>query len=202
MRIRLDDEELVLDDDIVEEGKEEIYEEVKRIASTRGRVITGTVLDGEPIDDIDVFLSISSGQDIQFISQSVRALVIDSLAEGAKYLPTLLGGLGNVATRFEAGDDKEAQGMLVTAIEGINWLFGVFERSCGLLGITAESLVSGDFGKDSGNIKQVLDEMTSAMEGGKNLKIAFVIRDRLIPAMECFAMYWDEVARTLEAPLH
>ncbi len=201
MRIRLDDEELILSDEIVEEGKEGIYEEVKRIASNRGRVITGTVLDGEPIDDIDVFLSISSGQDIQFVSQAVRALVIDSLAEGTKYLPTLLGGLGNIAAKFEAGDDGEAQNMLASAIEGINWLFSVFERSCGLLGITGASLVSGDFGQDSEEIKRVLDDMGTAMENKKNLKLAFIIRDRLIPAMERFSAYWDEVARTLEAPL-
>lgn len=201
MRIRLDDEELVLSGGIVEEGKAGIYEEVKRIASNRGRVITGTVLDGEPIADIDVFLSISSGQDIQFVSQSVRALVIDSLAEGTKYLPALLAGLEKVAAKFEAGDDGEAQKMLVPAIEGINWLFGVFDRSCGLLGITAENLASGDFGKDSGNIKRVLDDMSTAMENRKNLKLAFIIRDRLVPAMERFSVYWDEVSRTLETPL-
>ncbi len=201
MRIRLDDEELILGDDIAQAGKEEIFEEVKRIAANRGRVITGTVLDGEPIDDIDVFLSISSGQDIQFVSQAVRALVIDSLAEGTKYLPTLLGGLGNVAAKLETGNNEEAQNMLASAIEGIDWLFGVFDRNCGLLGITADNLTSGDLDKDSEVIKGILDDMNAAMESGKNLKLAFVIRDRLIPAMERFSTYWEEVSRVPEAPL-
>jgi hypothetical protein len=201
MRIWLDDEELALSEDVIANGREEIYEEVKRIASTRGRVLTVLVLDGETIDDFEVFTSVEGGQDVVFISQSVRELVIETIADGAEYLPTLLSGLGNIATKFEAGSDKDAQNMLAVAVEGINWLFSVFERSCSLLGIAAESFTSGSLAEEADVIRGVLEEMTSVMESGKNLKLAFIIRDRLIPAMERFRLYWGEVAKTLEAPL-
>lgn len=201
MRIRLDDEVISLDDDIIEEGKEAIYNEAKRIAVSRNRVITETILDGEGIDDLDVFFSLSSGQDIQFVTQPVRALVHDSMAEGSKYFPSLFVGLENVATKFEAKKDQEAQGLLAQAIDGINWLFGVFDRTCILMAVTTDSLESGDFTKDSEDIKSVLDEMTSTMEEGKNLKLAYVIREKLIPALRSFSTYWDEVAKSLESPL-
>jgi hypothetical protein len=201
MRIWLDDEELALADDVIAEGKEEIYEEVKRIASTRGRIITGMVLDGEAIDDFDVFVLVVGGQEVVFNSQSVRELVIETIAEGAEYLPALLNGLGSIAAKLETGSDKEAQNMLADAVEGINWLFSVFERSCALLGIAAESFTSGNLAEEADVIRGILEEMTSVMESGKNLELAFVIRDRLIPAMERFRLYWGEVARTLEAPL-
>lgn len=201
MMIRLDDEVVSFDEDILSEGKKAIYDEVNRIAVSRGRVIIRTILDGVEIEELDVFLSLSGGQDIQFITKPVRELVRESLAEGSRYLPSLISGLETVASKFEAKRDQEAQSMLATAIDGINWLFGAFDRTCILTAVTTDTLKTGDFKKDLDEWRSALDEMASAMEGGKNLKLAYTIREKLIPAIERFSTYWAEVAEILEGPL-
>lgn len=201
MRIRLDDEELSLSSDIMEGGRRGIFDAARQMATTNGRVITEVIVDGESLDDMESFCELSSGQDVQFKSQVIGSLVRESIAEGRSYLPNLLNGLAVVASKFEAGSVEEARTLMAQGVEGINWLVSVFDRCTGFLGFTDSSFTSGDFPADVTAIKEAMGDMVKAMEAGQDKKMAFVIRDALLPALERFSAYWDEVARTLDTPM-
>lgn len=201
MKIFVDGEVFALPEGAEADGKKGIYESVRLAAIKDGRVITNVIVDGAELAEPDLFLEIAGGIEARFETQAVRVLVGESLAEGTKYMPTLIAGLETIATKFEKGENKDAGDMFGQAAEGVNWLFGVFERCCGLLGVTAETLKTGNFAEDSEHIKDVLNEMTASMEAGEDLKLAFLIRDKLIPVIERFSKYWEEVSNVRHAPL-
>jgi hypothetical protein len=201
MRVRLDDVELSLEQKIIDEGKEAVFEAARRNALSKNRVIVNIIVDGVPIIDEEAFFAISGGLDVHFISQPIIELVRESVAEGQKYIPSLLKGLEAVATMIEENDEDHAKVSFAQAVDGINWLVGVFAKSCALLGITSDSLTSGDWGRDSQELNSVLEEMISVMESGRMMRLAYVIRERLVPVVNKFAAYWSEVASQLERPL-
>ncbi|MCL2684597.1 MAG: hypothetical protein FWE55_05075 [Synergistaceae bacterium] len=202
MRIRLDEVELPLSGEIIEEGKQAIFEAARRNALSKKSVIVEIIVDGVQIEDEEAFFSLSGGMDIHFTSQPIISLVRESVEEGQKYIPTLLKGLEGIATLIEEGRDNEAQNSFSQAVEGINWLVGVFAKSCALLGITSENLSAGDWTKDSKELNEVLEEIISIMEGGRSMRMAFVIRERLIPVINKFSSYWSDVSSQLDGPLH
>lgn len=201
MKVMLDEVELPLSSDILEEGKEAIYETAKRAALAKNRVIVEILVDGEPVYDEDAFFALSGGIDIRFSTQPIRDLVRESMSEGAKYFPALKRGLEDIATLFEERRDHDAQVKFAQAIEGINWLVSVFDRSCILLGLTADVFKTGDFRTDFDELNRVLDDMASAMESGKTMSLAYLIRERLLPVVTRFSAYWDEVNAQLETPI-
>lgn len=198
MKIRLDDVELSLSDDILEEGKGAVYEAAKQEALTKNSVIIGIEVDGESLYDEDAFLSLSGGLDIHFISQPIRELLAESLEEGRKYLPVLEEGLADVASLFEEKKDSEAQLKLTQGIEGINWLVSVFDKSCVLLGVRPDMMQPGSFVADVSDLNTALEEMSVAMDEGKMISLAYLIREKLIPAVAQLAHYWDELDRQLD----
>lgn len=201
MRLRLDGSELSFSPDIMQAGKKAIFDAASQMALARNRVIMKIVVDGLEIDGPEAFAEIAGGTDIIFETQEMSALVRETMEEGSRYLPKLLAGLGAVASKFERGESAEAKGMMADAAEGINWLFGVFERMCTQRGIQTSSLKRGSFPKDAAEIKDVLTEMNDILENGQDMRLAFVIRDKLVPLIERFSGYWEEVARTLDAPI-
>ncbi|MDR1965530.1 MAG: hypothetical protein LBQ36_02365 [Synergistaceae bacterium] len=201
MRVRLDDEELSISEDIIEEGKEAVFEAVRKSAFSKNRVIVDIVVDGVSIQDEDAFFSLSGGLDINFASQPIKDLVRESIDEGKNYIPTLVRGLQGIATMIEEGNEAGAKGSFSQAIDGINWLVGVFAKSCALLGVTASGLASGNWESDSRELNQVLEDMISVMEGGRMMRMAYIIRERLIPSIEKFASYWSEIASQLDSPI-
>lgn len=201
MRIRVDEAEFELPQGASGDRKS-IFEAVKREAVNNNRVIAQVIVDGSPLEDHDSFYSLVSGTEVQFITQPIRELVAQSMVEGAGYLPLLISGLESVATDFEQGRDGEALTKFSQAVEGINWLIGVFDRSCILLGITTDTLSSGHFDEDFGNMRNALEEMTAAMENGKTMTLAYLIRDKLLPAINRLSLYWSEVSSQLDAPLN
>jgi hypothetical protein len=198
MRIRLDEADFPLDGAVVEVGKRAVFEAAKQEALSRGRVIVDIVVDGESVNDEEVFFSLSGGIDIQFLTQPVRELVGESVAEGLRYLPRLQRGLDEVATRFEEGRDAEAQSAFAQAIEGINWLIDVFNKSCMLLGISSAGLRSGRFEQDFEALRDALEALVAAMEAGKSMSLAYLIREKLLPAIDAFAPYWQEISDLAE----
>jgi hypothetical protein len=78
----------------------------------------------------------------------------------------------------------------------------VFAKSCALLGVTSDGLSSGDWAHDSGELNEVLEEIISIMEGGRTMRMAFIIRERLIPIIGKFASYWSDISSRLESPIH
>ena len=202
MRIRLDEIELPLSEEIIEEGKEAIFEAARRDALSKKSVIVEIIVDGIQIEDEETFFSLSGGVDIHFTSQPIISLVRESVEEGQKYIPTLLKGLEGIATLIEEGRYNEAQNSFAKAVEGIHWLVGVFAKSCALLGITSDSLSAGDWAKDSKELNDVLEEIISIMESGRAMRMAFVIRERLVPEITKFSSYWSDVSSQLDSPLH
>ncbi|MDR1916727.1 MAG: hypothetical protein LBQ58_09165 [Synergistaceae bacterium] len=201
MRVRLDDVELSIGDDIIQGGKTAIYETAKQSALSKNRVIVNMLIDGESIQDEETFFSLSGGTDVQFISQPIIDLVRESVSEGQRYLPSLISGLQGIATMFEEDRDQDAKISFSQAIDGINWLVSVFDRSCGLLGITSDSFKSGDLAHDFGELNKALEEVASVMGGGKSIRIAYLIRENLLPCINQFGSYWSEVAAHLDSPL-
>ena len=201
MRIRLDEIELPLSEEIIEGGKEAVFEAARRSALSKKSVIVDIIVDGVPIEDEETFFSLSGGVDIHFTSQPIISLVRESMEEGDKYIPTLLKGLEGIATLIEEGRNNEAANSFSQAVEGINWLVGVFARSCALLGITSDALSAGDWAKDSKELNGALEEIISIMESGRTMRMAFVIRERLIPEITKFSSYWSDVSSQLDSPL-
>lgn len=202
MKVTLDGSEFALGDGMKGGDKRAIYDAVRAAAAKDGRVITSLSVDGNEISDVDAFCAISGGQTIEFTSQAVRSLVNESAAEGTRYLSALMPGVSDIATKFERGEDDAAHRMLSDAVEGINWIFGIFEKICGITGITAESLKAGKFSEDSEHIKEALTEMNTAMEAGDGMKLAYIIRSKLAPVLEKFKGYWDEVVSTIDGAVH
>jgi hypothetical protein len=102
---------------------------------------------------------------------------------------------------IEEGREKDVQVPFSQAVEGINWLVGVFAKSCTLLGITAGGLSSGNWNDDLRRLNETLEEMISVMESGRTMRMAYTIRERLIPVMKRFALYWSDISAQLETPL-
>lgn len=201
MRIMIDEADFALPEGVGND-KKSIFEAVKREVVGRNRVITQVIVDGNILDDLDLFQMLSAGTEAQFVTQPIRELVAQSMSEGANYIPLLKNGLESVATDFEAGRDSDALGKFTQAVEGINWLIGVFDRSCILLGVTTNMLTSGNFDEDMGDMRDALEKMTAAMENGKNMVLAYQIREKLLPAIDRFSLYWSEVSSQPDAPLH
>jgi hypothetical protein len=201
MIVRIDGVELPLSESVIDEGKEAIFEAARRSALAKNSVIVDIMVDGVRLDDEETFFALSGGVDVSFASQPIIGLVRESVDEGQRYIPTLLKGLEGIATLIEEGREGEAQNSFAQAVEGINWLVGVFAKSCALLGITSEGLSSGDWDRDSRELNEVLEEIISIMESGRTMKMAFVIRERLVPAVGKFSSYWSDVASQLDSPI-
>lgn len=201
MRVRLDEVELSLSDDVLASGKRAVFEAVRQDALGRNAVIVGITVDGETIADEETFYSLSGGVDIHFTSQPLRELVSESLNEGERYLPHLSSGLAAVATLIEEKKEGEAQAKLLSAIEGINWLVDVFDKSCILMGVRPDTLKSGDFLQDRSALNEVLTEMVEVMEKGRMIGLAYLIREKLLPAVEKFSVYWMEIKTEADSTL-
>jgi hypothetical protein len=200
MRVTLDGVELPIDGNLAAEGKEAIFEAARRIAIEKNRVIVGITVDDVQFEDEDAFLALSGGIDVRFTSQPVIDLVRESVDEGRRYIPALLKGLEGIATMIEEGRDKDAQVPFSQAVEGINWLVGVFAKSSALLGITSDGLSSGNWSDDSKRLNETLEEMISVMESGQTMRMAYIIRERLVPVMRKFASYWSDISAQIESP--
>lgn len=201
MKIILDGSELALSSSTISEGRSAIYKEATNAAAKDGRVITQIFLDGEEIVDPAAFAKTDHGTEIKFVSQSVRELASESIEEGSHYLPKLIAGLGAVADKFEQKRDQEAHSLFSSAAEGINWIIGVFDRICGLMGLNATTFKTGDFNADQKEIESVLTDLNAALEKKEQLKLAFIIRERLIPTIERFKLYWEEAGRSIEGKI-
>ncbi len=201
LRVRLDDVELSLSDDVLAGGKRAVFEVAKQDALGRNAVIVGITVDGEQIGDEESFYALSGGLDIHFTSQPVRELVEESLGEGERYLPLLASGLESVATLFEEKKDDEAQAKLLQTIEGINWLVDVFDKSCILMGVRPDTLKVGNFLQDRSDLNDALSEMVDVMESGKMIELAYLIREKLLPVVQKFSAYWAEIKAEMETPL-
>ena len=201
MRIRLDEEELPLSEETIKEGKEAVFEAARKSALSKKSVIIEIIVDGIQIEDEEAFFSLSGGMDIHFTSQPIITLVRESVEEGLKYIPTLLKGLEGIATLIEEGRDNEAISSFLQAVEGITWLVGVFEKSCALLGITLDNISAGDWAKDTKELNEALEEIISIMESGRAMRMAFVIRERLIPEITKFSPYWLDISSQLDSPV-
>jgi hypothetical protein len=201
MTIWLDGVELSVSEETIEEGKEAVFESARKKALSENRVIINIKVDGVEIEDEDAFFALSGGRDVQFVSQPIIDLVRESVAEGRKYIPALLKGLEGIATMIEENDEAGARNAFSQAIEGINWLVGVFGKSCALLGVTSDGLASGDWDRDAGELNGALEEMVSVMESGRTMRMAYIIRERLSPVVEKFALYWSDIESQLDRPL-
>lgn len=201
MRVRLDEVELSLSDDILANGKRAVFEAARQDALGRNAVIVGITVDGEAIADEETFYSLSGGLDIQFTSQPLRELVSESLDEGERYLPHLSSGLAAVATLIEEKKEAEAQAKLLQAIEGINWLVDVFDKSCILMDVRPDELKPGDFLQNRTALNEVLTEMVEVMEKGQMIGLAYLVREKLLPIVERFSVYWMEVKAEAESTM-
>ena len=201
MTIWLDGVELSVGEETIEEGKEAVFDAARKKALSGNRVIVNITVDGVEIEDEDAFFSLSGGRDVRFVSQPIIDLVRESVAEGQRYIPALLKGLEGIATMIEENNETGARNAFSQAIDGINWLVGVFAKSCALLGVTSSGLASGDWDKDAGELNAALEEMVSVMESGRTMRMAYIIRERLSPAIEKFASYWSDIESQLDRPL-
>ena len=201
MRIRLDGKELSLAQEVIDEGKEAVFTAARQEALEKKSVIVNITVDGEPIDDEEVFFSLSGGFDIEFESQPVLDLVNESLSEGNRYSPILIAGLESIATLFEENKTSEARNKFVQALEGINWLIKVFDNCCILLSSSPEHMESGNFNEDIAALNGALEEIITAMDDGKTMAQAWLIREKLLPSVRQLFLYWNELAKELDSPL-
>jgi hypothetical protein len=201
MRIRLDDVELALGEDILNGGKAAIYEAARRLAREDGRVVVDILVDGGSVPDEGAFLALSGGLDIRFVTQPVRQLIPESIAEGERYIPILENGLESVATLLEGGKDNEALSRFAQCVEGIDWLMSVFEKCRFLLNVPADSFKCGNYDEFTGEFTRAQRDVLSSMEGGKNMRVAFLVRDEILPLISRFSMFWNEVKELADTPL-
>ncbi|MDR1515838.1 MAG: hypothetical protein LBS45_09085 [Synergistaceae bacterium] len=201
MRIRLDDVDLALSSDILNGGKEAIYDAVKRLALDGGGVIADIVVDGESVPEESAFCALSGGLDIRFVTQPIKNLIPESVAEGERYIPLLENGLESVATLFEQENDQGALARFTQCVDGIDWLMSVFGKCCVLLNIRLDSFKCGNYNEYIGDFNKAQKDILSSLENGKNMRVAFLVRDELIPLINRFSRFWNEVKEQAETPL-
>ena len=201
MRFRLDGRELTISQEIIDEGKEAVFNAAREEALEKKSVIVNITVDGEPINDEDAFFSLSGGLDIEFTSQPVMELVNESLNEGNRYFPILISGLESTATLFEENRAADAKNKFVLALEGINWLVKVFDNCCILLSSNPADMDSGSFNDDIAVLNGVLEELITSMDEGKPMTQAWLIREKLLPSLTQLFQYWSELAKELDSPL-
>ncbi|MDR3320899.1 MAG: hypothetical protein LBS93_00500 [Synergistaceae bacterium] len=200
MRIRLDDKEVALDESVLEEGREAIYNAIRHIVRDSGDVIVDIIVDGESLNE-GAFLSLSGGIDIQFVSQPIRDLVPESIAEGERYFPALESGLEGVATLLEEGRESEALAQFAKCLEGIDWLIDVFGKCGLLLALGPGDFRTGNYGEFIASFNGTQSDILSSMEERKNLRVAFLLRDELLPLIARLSAFWGEVKEQIETPL-
>lgn len=192
MRVRLDDAEWNVEDELVNQGKEALLGAARNLATEKGAIISEIVVDGIEVEE-DIFLQLSSGVDIQFKTQSIRELLQESLVEGQSYFPSLLSGLERVAELFEANNSEEGLRIFAQALEGVGWILQVMDRAGLLLHAQAERLGGGDFSQEFADLCEKVTALSAALEEGKHLEIAYRIREDLLPSLRKLAICWGEM---------
>ena len=200
MRVRLDDAEWNVADELVNQGKESLLGAARKLAEEKGAIISGITVDGVEVEE-DVFLQLSAGVDIQFKTQSIRALLRESLADGQAYFPSLLSGLERVADLFEANNKEEGLRLFAQALEGIGWILQVMDRASLLLCTRTDFLSSGDISRELADLCEKVTSLSAVLEEGKHLEIAYRIREDLLPSLRKLSLSWGEMVSQAEGTL-
>ena len=200
MRVRLDDAEWNVDDELVNQSKESLLGAAKKLAAEKGAIISGITVDGIEMEE-DIFLQLSAGVDVQFKTQSIRELLRESLADGQDYFPSLLSGLERVADLFEANNKEEGLRLFAQALEGIGWILQVMDRASLLLCTRTDLLSSGDFSREFADLCEKVTALSVVLEEGKHLEIAYRIREDLLPSLRKLSLCWGEMVSQAEGTL-
>lgn len=200
MRVRLDDAEWNVADELVNQGKESLLGAARKLAEEKGAIISGITVDGVEVEE-DVFLQLSAGVDIQFKTQSIRELLRESLADGQAYFPSLLSGLEQVADLFEANNKEEGLRLFAQALEGIGWILQVMDRASLLLCTRTDFLSSGDISRELADLCEKVTSLSAVLEEGKHLEIAYRIREDLLPSLRKLSLSWGEMVSQAEGTL-
>ena len=200
MRVRLDDAEWNVAEELVNQSKESLLGAARKLAEEKGAIISGITVDGIEVEE-DVFLQLSAGVDIQFKTQSIRELLRESLADGQAYFPSLLSGLERVADLFEANNKEEGLRLFAQALEGIGWILQVMDRASLLLCTRTDFLSSGDISRELADLCEKVTSLSTILEEGKHLEIAYRIREDLLPSLRKLSLSWGEMVSQAEGTL-
>lgn len=168
----------------------EILEAVKSEAARSGLVLTGIRVDDVEMDE-DAFLALSGGLSAHFSLTPVRLLVRETLAEALAYSSRLKKGLEEIAGRFEGGETSTAQNRLSEAMEGLDWLLGVYERCSAL---TAASFSESEENTFREKLLDTLNRLVELMGEKKHLQIALTLRQALLPSVDTLAQMLGKVS--------
>ena len=162
----------------------EVLEAVRAEAARSGLVLTGIQVDGVEMDE-NAFLALSGGMAAHFTLTPVRVLVQETLTEALDYVSRLKKGLEEIAGHLEGGETSAAQGKLSNAMEGLDWLLGVYERCSALAAVPFAEEEEQAF-RDA--LLSTLNRLAELMDGKKYLQMALVLRQELLPSVNTLAL--------------
>ena len=162
----------------------EVLEAVRGEAARSGLVLTGIRVDGVEMDE-NAFLALSGGMAAHFTLTPVRVLVQESLTEALDYVSRLKKGLEEIAGHLESGETSAAQGKLSNAMDGLDWVLGVYER-CSALAAAPFAEEEEQAFRDT--LLSTLNRLVELMDGKKYLQMALILRQELLPSVNALAL--------------
>ena len=94
-------------------------------------------------------------------------------------------GLEEIAGHLEGGETSAAQGKLSNAMDGLDWVLGVYERCSAL---AAAPFAEGEEQAFRDTLLSTLNRLVELMDGKKYLQMALVLRQELLPGVNALAL--------------
>ena len=124
-------------------------------------------------------------------------LLRESLDSAKDYSRRLRAGLKTVAEQFEAGNSGQALANLGLALDGLNWLIGVYDHCRFFLAtpirLDEETVVQT-------KLLDALRHLVALAEGGDFEGAAWVMREELLPRVEVLISRVEELSRLRTLP--
>ncbi|MBQ9526671.1 MAG: hypothetical protein IJR68_03590 [Fretibacterium sp.] len=124
-------------------------------------------------------------------------LLRESLDSAKDYSWRLRAGLKTVAEQFESGNSGRALSNLGLALDGLNWLIGVYDHCRFFLAapirLDEETVVQT-------KLLDALRHLVALSEGGDFDGAAWVVREELLPRVEVLISRVEELSRLRIAP--
>lgn len=156
---------------------QEVLEAVRMTAAASGCAVTSIQAGGAEID-ADVFTGISMRHDVFFTLRPVRELMDETIESAEEYAPRLRRVLENIAAVLASGIEKDTAAPLMHAVEGLEWLLGVYER-CSLL--TGAPMVIEEETAMRTELLTALGGFVAGAVNGDAATMSAVLRERIIP---------------------
>lgn len=188
MIIKVNEQSFTCENDI-----EKIRDSIDQILNRENAIAIDYLVDGKNInEDLSQYLSeqLAATKQIEVITQSVKALVIDTINSTYDYLQTAAPQIRRMASEFEKEPDAITWQSLNDLLEGLNWLIASMEKMNALK--TLETTVNdftvwNQYAQITYNLIPIIKELDAALRNNNNRRVSRILSKEIAPAFEMMA---------------